>query len=308
MLGLMPRFQKAIQYHDKFGRAGKGTLERCQRGLVPKEFVTAVSPFSWGKDYFVAALAGSRLNVVGELPDNESIPAAMFKTVLGGDLITGRHPTHRPIIFTNEAAHVFMSNHLINTRDHTEAFFARWLIVEFPNSRLRSGLPLDPMLAERIIENEMPGIAAWALEGAARLMQAGEFTKSAVHDRLMNQWRRSANSLEEFISEACVLSSDSPYRRAEFYQDYKEWCAENGRKPFSKGRVKELLEHNLGMGIRLVELDGYETFVGIKKKPEPARKIDGPSKRTFTALDNFACDSPETTPPSLTGHNPETAF
>ena len=147
MLGLMPRFQKAVKYYDQYGRAGKGTLERCQRGLVPAEFVTAVSPFSWGKDYFVAALAGSRLNVVGELPDNESIPAAMFKTVLGGDLITGRHPTHRPITFKNEAAHVFMSNHLINTRDHTEAFFARWILVEFPNSRLLSGETLDPMLA-----------------------------------------------------------------------------------------------------------------------------------------------------------------
>ena len=268
MLGLMPRFQKAIKYYDPYGRSGKGTMERCQRGLVPKEFITAVSPFSWGKDYFVAALAGSRLNVVGEMPDNESIPAAMFKTVLGGDLITGRHPTHRPITFTNEAAHLFMSNHLINTRDHSEAFFARWVIIEFPNSRLRTGLPLDPMLATRIIDSEMPGIANWALEGAARLMRNGAFSKSSAHDRLMSQWRRSANSLEEFIGEECTLSQDCQYRRAEFYKSYTSWCGENGRKPFAKGRVKDLLEHNIGMGIRLVELNGYETFIGVMKKTE----------------------------------------
>ena len=267
MLGLMPRFQKAIKYYDAFGRAGKGTLERVQRRLVPNEFVTAVSPFSWGKDYFVAALAGARLNVVGELPDNESIPAAMFKTVIGGDLITGRHPTHRPITFHNEAAHLFMSNHLINTRDHSEAFFARWLIVEFPNSRLRSGLPLDPMLADRMIKSEMPGIAFLALEGAARLLRNGSFSKSSVHDRLMAKWRRTTNSLEEFIGEECILSPDERYRRSDFYRDYVSWCSENGRKPFSKGRVKELLEHNIGMGIRLVERDGYETFMGIDQKP-----------------------------------------
>jgi putative DNA primase/helicase len=107
---------------------------------------------------------------VGELPENVAIPAAIFKSVIGGDLITGRHPTHRPITFKNEAAHVFMSNHLINSRDQSEAFFARWVIVEFPNSRLRSGLPIDPMIASRIIESETPGIAHWALQGAARML------------------------------------------------------------------------------------------------------------------------------------------
>lgn len=182
------------------------------------------------------------------------------------DLITGRHPTHRPITFTNEAAHLFMSNHLINTRDHSEAFFARWLVIEFPNSRLRTGLPIDPMLAKRISDSEMPGIAYWALEGAARLMKNGAFSKSSAHDRLMNQWRRSANSLEEFIGEECTLSQDSQYRRSDFYRDYTSWCSDNGRKPFAKGRVKDLLEHNIGMGIRLVELNGHETFKGVMKK------------------------------------------
>lgn len=269
MLGLMPRFQKAVQFYDPLGRAGKGTLERVLRELVPKSFVTAVSPFVWHKEYYVAALAGARFNVVGELPDNESIPAAMFKTVTGGDLITGRHPTHRPIVFKNEAAHLFMSNHLINTRDHSEAFFARWLIVEFPNSRLRTGLPLDPMLADRIIEHDLVGIAQWALEGAIRLMGNGAFSKSAAHDRLMAQWRRSTNSLEEFIHEQCEVGNDNlTTRRSEFYLSYMDWCKDSGRKPFSKGRVKELLAHNVGLGITLTVINGYETFRGVKVKPD----------------------------------------
>ena len=266
MLGLMPKYQKAALYYDPFGRAGKGTLMEIQTELVPHEYVTAVSPFNWGKEYHVASLAGVRLNVVGELPDSESIPAAMFKTVIGGDLITGRHPTHRPITFKNEAAHIFMSNHLINTRDHTEAFFTRWLVVEFPNSRLRSGLPLEVGLAQRIIANEMPGIIHWALQGALRLIEQGKFSSSKAHDRLMAKWRRSSNSLEEFIAEECELYKHSEYRRSEFYKHYTEWCSENGRKSFAKGRVKELLEHNIGLGIRLVEVNGYETFRGVSKK------------------------------------------
>lgn len=271
MLGLMPRFQKAILYYDPFGRSGKGTQERIQRNLVPPPFVTAVSPFNWGKEYYVVSLAGARLNVVGELPDNESIPSAMFKSVLGGDLITGRNPTHRPVSFTNEAAHLFMSNHLINSRDQSEAFFSRWLLVEFPNSRLRSGLPLDPGLADRIIAAEMPGIAHWALIGAIRLLRNGAFSKSRVHDRLMARWRRSNNSLEEFIHERCKLGpqdgSTFVTRRAELYRQYAIWCEESGRKPFAKSRVKDLLEHNIGLGITWTTLDGYEIFRGVQLKP-----------------------------------------
>jgi phage/plasmid-associated DNA primase len=174
--------------------------------------------------------------VVGELPENEAIPAAAFKSVIGGDLVTGRHPTHRPITFTNEAAHLFMSNHLITTKDQTEAFFARWIIVDFPNSRLRSGLPIDPGLAERIIGNELPGIAFWALEGAKRLIANGEFSKSMAHDRLMAKWRRSTSSLSEFIHECCELSPDAHRPPVRVLRRYTQWCGETGRKPFSKAR------------------------------------------------------------------------
>lgn len=277
MLGILHKLQTAILFYEPFGRAGKGTFEKQLRCLVPPEFISAISPFKWHQDYHVATLADKRLNVVGELPENEPIPAAAFKSVIGGDLITGRHPTHRPITFTNEASHLFMSNHLITTKDQSEAFFARWKIVEFPNSRLRLGLPLDKDLAQRIIDNELPGIAYWALEGAARLLRNGRLSESAAHDRLMAKWRRSTNTLEEFIHDCCELTPGGTYRRSEFYANYTEWCSENGRKPFSKGRVKELLEHNIGMGIRLVEVNGYETFRGLMPKAKTTSKSYGAS-------------------------------
>ena len=282
MLGVLYKYQTAILFYEPYGRAGKGTTEKVLRCLVPKEFVSAISPFRWHQDYHLATLAGKRLNVVGELPEQEPIPSSAFKSVIGCDLVTGRHPNHRPITFSNEAAHLFMSNHLISTKDQSEAFYARWKILEFPNSRLRSGLPLDENLAQRIIDNELPGIAYWALEGAARLLKNGKLSASCAHDRLMARWRRTSNSLEEFIAEECVLFSDSHYRRSDLYKNYAEWCSENGRKAFSKGCVKELLEHNIGMGIRLVELDGYETFRGIYKKPSEKRPTAAkPSKRVF---------------------------
>ena len=47
------------------------------------------------------------------------------------------------------------------------------------------------------------------------------------------------------------------------------WCGENGRRPFSKGKVLELLAHNIGLGITHTTLDGNEIFRGVKVKDTP---------------------------------------
>lgn len=263
LLGVLPRFHKAVLFYDPYGRAGKGTLERIFRALVPSEFTSAVSPFKWHQEYYLASLIGSRLNVVGELPADESIPAANLKTVLGGDLIAGRQPSRSVVMFSNEAAHLFTSNHLITTRDHSAAFYGRWLLVEFPNSLLRSGQTPDVGLLERILPKELPGIAYWALQGGLRLLSQGRFSSSAVHDRLVEKWRRTGSSVDEFIHECCELKEDGVERRAAFYGTYKRWCNDNGRKPMSKGNVKELMEHSVGLPVRFTTLDGYDVVRGI---------------------------------------------
>jgi putative DNA primase/helicase len=156
--------------------------------------------------------------------------------------------------------------------------------VEFPNSRLRSGLPIDPDLAEPIINEELPGIAFWALEGAMRLLTNGEFSKSIVHERLMKKWRYRTNSLEEFIHECCDLDSNEHVRRSDFYHDYKEWSNDNGRKPFAKGKVKELLASNVKLGITHTKLKGYEIFRGIRMKSDPSGGTNARSPQQYTEV------------------------
>lgn len=268
MLGVMPRFQKAIMFYDPYGRAGKGTLERILRRLVPEEFTSAVSPFKWDKEYFIASLIGSRLNAVGELPDGGCIPSANFKSVLGGDLLAGRHPMKQVVTFHNEAAHLFTSNHFVTTKDHSEAFFSRWLLLEFPNSLLVSGGEIDTGLADRIITNELSGIAHWALEGGIRLLQQGRFSGSIVHDRLMMQWRRAASSIHEFIHECCVLGPGLLVRRSTFYAAYADWCKESRRSAFGKSKLKSHIEHSIDLPVRFTVLDGNEVMRGIKVSEE----------------------------------------
>lgn len=272
MLGIIPRYQKAFLWMDRHGRAGKGALESIVQHLVPINSVSAVSPVNWNKEYYIATLCGKKLNSVGEMPEDLYIPSADFKSVLGGDKLTGRSPAKCPVTFRNTAAHLFMSNHMVNTRDQTEAFYARWVMVEFPNSRLKLGLPLDSSLPDRIIKAEMAGIAYWSLEGARRLLKQGRFSESKVHDRLLSEWRRSSNSVEEFIHEECVLDASVFIVNTEFYSAYRNWCVDNGRKPFAKPKVVDMLTHNLKMGIRMGSRQGYKVIRGISLDDKAKKK------------------------------------
>jgi putative DNA primase/helicase len=208
------------------------------------------------------------------LEQERPIPAAVFKMITGGDTLSGRHPTGRPQKVLSEAAHIFMSNHFILTRDQSEAFFARWEIIEFPNSLKRTQVAPDPNLARRIIEAELPGIAHWALEGAIRLLQQPGFTSSKAHDRLMEEWRRRSNSLLEFIHDNCEFDPGFAIRRSAFYAAYKSWCQETHRTPFSKTRVLEMLKNNLTLGISHRETMGHETFYGLRLKAFDPVDID----------------------------------
>lgn len=271
MLGIGHRFQKAFVWMDRYGRAGKGAMQEILGRLVHPDLTSAISPLNWGRgsEYYIASLADMRLNVVGELPENATIPAAEFKSVLGGDLLTGRMPGHPPFAFRNRAMHLLMTNHAIKVNEHSEAFYARWKLMEFPNSRLKSGKPLDVSLPSRIANAELPGIAYKALKGAERLLSQNGFSESKVHDRLMAEWRVSANSLQEFIQENCELGGDKLLvRRSSFYKTYVQWCKENGRIASANGRVKDMLTHNLKLGIRASVLDGNEVYRGIRFKPE----------------------------------------
>lgn len=279
MLGVAHRYEKAFAWLDRYGRAGKGTLEKIYNNLVPAELCSAASPTLWGKEYYLAMMAGKRLNVVGELAEHLPIPAAEFKSVLGRDEVVGRFTKQDPFTYRNTAGHLFMSNHMIRTNDHSAAFFSRWLLAEFPNSRLKSGLPLDAGLSDRIAKSEMPGIAYKVLQAGARVLQQGGYSPSKVHDRLMAQWQRSASSVDEFIHECCELGASLHCRRSCLYKKYRSWCEENGRKPFAKSAFKEKLEFNLQLGIKLATLDGYEIFRGIRMKPNLTAESDlgGPS-------------------------------
>jgi putative DNA primase/helicase len=225
-------------------RSGKSTLQAVLRRMFPPEAVSAVPPANWAREYFVASLAGKRLNLVGELDDTAPIPAAAFKNVTGGGLLEGRHPTHRPFTFLPTAGHVFASNVLPPTTDRGEAFFRRWAILHFRH-RVPDGA-VDPDLVEKIAAIEMPGVMARAFTAAEAVAGAGRLRTTPAQDALLQRWRHAANPVLQWLldDEAVELDPQAePVPNREAHDHYRRWAAAAGfRHAFGRNHFLELLE------------------------------------------------------------------
>jgi P4 family phage/plasmid primase-like protien len=261
LLGFACKYEKVLFMKGK-GRAGKGTIMKILCAMLPASAIGSISPEVWSREYYLADLAAKRINVVGELTDETAIDAAAFKRVTGRDSLTARRPNHMPFQFRNQAGHIFNANNFVFTRDHSEAFYTRWLMMEFRNSMIGRDDDIDPDLAEKVIADELPGVAAKFLQGAKRLAARGHFLLTGPHHKLMQEWRHRSSTLMEFIydREACVLGSfpNHTLHRAEFYSAYAAWCRESNRKPLGKQKLYDEVESDIlkAIGVKFATKTG----------------------------------------------------
>lgn len=240
----LPKMQKAVLLLG-IAASGKSTAARFVEAMVPPSFVTATPPHQWGHEYYLASLSRSSLNLVGETSHNQAIPGAAFKAVLGGDLLQGRNPNHRPIEFRNQAAHVFLANTLPPTDDRGDGFFRRWEIIEFRNQLKPEDMV--PEFAERVLREEFPGLLAFAVQGAVRLAQQGfRFTQSETHTKLLLRWRMAASSVIEFLhdDEVCLLSPEVECTQSDLFDGYRAWATRAGRKPIGRKSFADEIDAN----------------------------------------------------------------
>lgn len=243
LFGLMPKHQLVLLLLGR-ERSGKSLLQRVLERLFPVDAVAAVSPTSWGHEYHVAALANKRINIVGELSADQPLPEAGFKNATGGNLLTGRHPTHRPFTFRCTASHVFASNVLPHTADRSDAFFRRWRVLRFANTVAAD--KVDPYLFDKIVAAELPAVLGEAFLGAQRVSKAGAVRTTAEHDAVLQRWRAASNPVVQFLDDAEWIELDpdeQQHTTREVYASYRRWSADAGfRNPFGRNHFLELLE------------------------------------------------------------------
>lgn len=231
LVGAAPRYEKALML-DGEGSNGKSVFIKVAYALFPPTMRTAVKPQDFGSEYARARLFGSRVNLVSEVPESEILSSDAFKAIITGEPIEARQPYGRLFSYCATAGHIFAANRLPATADHSHGFWRRFLVIRwnriFDEDRKERGL------AERLIATEMPGIAAWAARGAARLLARGAYAEPASAITARETWQLDSDQVASFLRD-CTMPGDAAQQNGEtqastLYSAFREWLDKNGHK------------------------------------------------------------------------------
>lgn len=268
MFGRATEYQRAFLLYGRAG-TGKSTALEVLSRMMPRDAQCSVPPTRWNERFQLHPMVGKTLNVCGELPEKALLDGATFKSVVCGE----RQQTElkgKPIIeFKPQAAQWFASNFLPRSRDTSEGFIRRWQLFEFTRV-----VPVEkriPDFHDTLVSEEREAIAAWAVQGFARLQRNGDYTQPASHLKLLSMVRSANNSVVAFLNTTEKLVKD-PEGRADIRSVFDHYVLH--MRDISRGwsvtfeRFRQMITD---VGYRLEEyIDGTgvtrEEIVGIRLK------------------------------------------
>jgi hypothetical protein len=193
-----PSLQKAVLLYGA-ASTGKSQLLEIVKRLVPSHKTCAISPEKWNEAVQAKGLNDKLLNVCGELSETKSIDAQRFKDIVDGNPIT--HSTlSTSFTVTPHCTHWFASNHLPKSKDPTEGFSRRWLIIQFDNVVKPHLRVLD--LGSKIASAEKEQIVNWASKAITQLNEQRSF--DLAPNDLEGGIARMNNNVRYFIETACT--------------------------------------------------------------------------------------------------------
>jgi P4 family phage/plasmid primase-like protien len=247
MFGIATQYQQCLCLLGK-GDNGKSEVLRIFESVFPPSALASLPPQNWGMRFQIRWLIGKLVNVCHEIPEQDIIAGDTFKSVITGNIQSAEIKHGDTFTFRPRAGHVFSSNAMPATRDQSRGFFRRWLVLMLTrNVRELDTHRVDA--AAEVIENERPAIAAWAIEGAARLQRTGKYTVPTSSLRALDDWKLSVNSVILFANESCTQSD--PTRTVDFtngtqstelYKAYRTWCQMYGNSPVTRRNFRARLE------------------------------------------------------------------
>lgn len=226
---------QAYEYHVALmpvgtGKNGKSTLlTLITKFLGGSRNVSHETLQSLCYNRFAAAeLYGKLANTCADIPSTALAQTGMFKMLTGNDPLTAERKYGQPFTFTNIAKLLFSCNKVPETKDDTDAYFRRWIIIACNN--VFTGKKCNPKIIEKLTtETELSGLLNWALQGLKRLLTNGHFTANEDIETQRKEYIRKSNSSKAFIEE-CLQYSPSPedyIPETDLYAKYVLFCQQN---------------------------------------------------------------------------------
>jgi len=213
--------------------------------------------------YHWAELRGRRMIWVDELPESERLKENAVKKLTGSSEISARSPGEKPFTFESQGKLWITTNHRPIIND--EAMWRRirpipWMHVpENPDPTLKAYLH-DP-------EGGLPGILAWAVEGAMKLLASNEADAlgwCTVVEDAAKAYRENEDRMGMFLDEETEEDVLATASIKHIFVAYEDWSEDRREKAMSQIAFTRKLSDR---GIQITGTGGRAVVMGRRVRP-----------------------------------------
>lgn len=230
------KFRKAMFMYGK-GRNGKSMLLEFLQDFFGDNKSTLAYDTLFQR-FGPANLKGKVVNIYDDTSVSFVKDTGIIKNLIAGGTIAAEFKGRDHFTFTNVARFIFSAQETPKTSDHTEAWYDRWIFVNFPNKFRASNKVKTEM--ETAMREEKEGIFNWMIEGLKRLMEQDGFTHSKDLLLSAQDYRGQNDAVARFVQNMCQegqgVSVNTLYKLFGVWSDYE------GLRPMSKRVFAERVE------------------------------------------------------------------
>jgi putative DNA primase/helicase len=179
----------------------------------------------------IARLKDTRFISTIETGEGGKLAEALVKQMTGNRMISARELYQKTFQFEQKYKIWLATNHKPNIKGTDDAIWDRIYLISFevyfkPEQR-------DPNLLAKLMA-EAPGILNWMLEGCLLWQGCGLKPIPEKVSAATKIYREDMDILGKFINERCELIPDKTISKQLLYNQYCEWCRNNGVDTNSK--------------------------------------------------------------------------
>ncbi len=221
-------------FHEGEGANGKSVACAVLTAMLGTANVSSVPLEQFGERFALYPTLGKLANVASEIGEIDKVAEGILKSFTSGDGIQFDRKHRDPITARPTAKLVFASNNRPRFSDKSGGLWRRMILmpwrVVIPEADRVRGMDSPQWWQD---QGELPGILLWAIAGLWQLEQQGGFTKSAVCEAALAEYRAESNPARLFLDERFKFDCESWVICEDVYKPYTEWSKSNGFLPLS---------------------------------------------------------------------------
>lgn len=223
------RIQKAVMVYGPPG-TGKSIFLKLIEAFIGDSNCSNASLQQLEEDkYRVAELYGMLVNIYPDLREGVLAHDNVFKTVVGGDKLSGERKYQNTFKFQNTARLLFSANeeNLPAMKTGDKAFFRRWMLVRF--GHIFSGTKDEDisLIKKLTTPSELSGLANLAIAALKTVIKNKGFSYHKTIDEIEQEYTTYSSSAKAFVSQNLVMGTQD-IKKIEMYEMYKIWCDKLG--------------------------------------------------------------------------------